>query len=167
MEIGGTNKAWWIAGGAILIFIIIVALINRDSSSPETSPSPSASTSAVMENKESVSPEPSTVIKPVVKTTGTVGVSYANALKMYEGKRIQFNSACQASPSNMVLKAGDKIMLDNRHEVGKTVSVGASKYNILGYGYLIITPRGSGAYPQKILIDCGKQQNVATISIEK
>jgi len=155
------NSRKWLLGivaVAIIIVIVIVAEKRKNTGSDSmSSVSPSAS----------ASPSVSAVTsqKPIV--TAKLPASYSEAIKQYEGKRIQFDTACQASPTKMVLKAGTTIMLDNRSSVKRIISIGATKYTVIAWGYYIMTPRGTGALPQTILVDCGASQNVATLLIQK
>lgn len=149
-------KGWWIAlGVAVVIVIIAIAMRSNKGSESEygTSSSPTTSATSLV------------TISPVA--TPKLTLSYTNALKLYEGKRIQFDTMCQANPNRMVLKSGAKIMLDNRSATPRTIALGGTKYTLAAWGYLIVTPRVTKALPETILVDCGTSQNVATLIIEK
>ena len=152
------NKTLWIAA-AVIIAIIIIALVVGNSNNGgdlTLSPSPNVSESPVVSASPTVTPKPG--------TPGTL--TYQAALDKYGKNRMQFNAQCQATPSNMVLKNGSALMLDNRGAKATTISFGATKYYVGGYGFRIITA-SARTFPSTILIDCGTSQNVATVLIQK
>jgi hypothetical protein len=116
--------------------------------------------------------------KPTTSTTKTVSTTYANqpvslsyeqALELYkDNKRIQISgtSLCQVSPNNVMYKNGTSIMLDNRSAVTRTIKLGGATYNIEGYGFRI-AKLSSATLPITFLMDCGTQQNVAKVLLQK
>lgn len=92
-------------------------------------------------------------------------MSYTEALAMYEGKRIQLDRACQATPNNMTFKNGASFMIDNRSEVTRTVNAG-SVFSVAPWGFKIVTASAS-SLPVIWHIDCDGAQNVASILIQK
>ncbi|MEK7583245.1 MAG: hypothetical protein AAB483_02495 [Patescibacteria group bacterium] len=136
--------------------VIIIVVMTRSSTTPDTTPTPTASASASV----SVSTSPAAVGTPA-KT-----LSYEDALKKYPGTRFQFDTTCQARPSSMVIKKGTPVMLDNRANVARTITIGTTKYTLAKYGFRIVTPT-SAKYPVTFFIDCDKQQNVATLLIQQ
>ena len=141
---------------AAIAVIIIVVVSTRSSTAPEATPTPSTSVSA------SASPSESPTASPAISRT----LSYADALKKYSATRIQFDTACQASPTSMVIKKGSAVMLDNRAGVARTVTIGTTKYSLVKYGFRIAWPI-SAKYPVTFTINCGTQQNVATLLIQQ
>lgn len=141
---------------AAIAVIIIVVVATRSSTAPVTTPTPSTSVSAIASPSESPAASPS-----VSKT-----LTYADALKKYSATRIQFDTACQAHPTSMVIKKGTAVMLDNRSPKATTITVGTTKYATIPYGFRIIWPTAA-SYPVTFLIDCGASQNVATLLIQK
>lgn len=146
--------------GIIIAAIVLVVLVvwgtrsgdNNLAGSPGTSPQVSSSASPSVRITA-----PSPAIKPL---------TYQEALNKYGNTRFQFDAACQAAPTRMVIKKGSLLMLDNRADVARTITVGMAKYPLLKYGFRVFVPTAP-KYPATFLIDCGTQQNVATLVIER
>ena len=152
---GMKNKTLlWVVVAVVIVVIVVMA--RRSNTTPVASPTITASTSISVSSAPKATPAQTN--KPIL--------SYQEALNKYGGTRFQFNSACQATPTHMVIKKGSAIMLDNRANVARTVSVGTTKYSLMPYGFRIVVPT-SKTYPATMLIDCGAQQNVATLLIEQ
>ncbi len=107
-------------------------------------------------------------------TTGTSGstgttakLAYTIAVKNYEGRRIQFNDQCVATPNYATYKAGTSIMLDNRSAAAKRLSVGGAVYNIAAYDYQIVTLTAASKLPYTVNIDCGTGQQNARILLQQ
>ena len=140
---------------AAVIVIVIVVVATRSSTTPGTTLTPTVS--ATVSTSVLVSPAPTTISKTL---------TYADALAKYDSTRFQFNASCQASPAQRVIKKGTAVMLDNRANVARTVTIGTTKYTLAKYGFRIVTPT-SAKYPVTFIIDCDKQQNVATLLIQQ
>lgn len=129
----------------------------------ETRPSPTA---------VAVTPTPGEEVQPSPTPTGTKKptptpkLSYDAALRQYEGKRIQLDAQCTATPSQAVYKSGTQIMLDNRAGQSQSVLFNLKRYTIPAYDYIIVSAV-SDSTPGVTYLDCGQKQNVATISIQK
>ena len=100
------------------------------------------------------------VIKPTKNS-----ISYQQALIKYKDHRIQLGQDCQATPTKITYKNGTSIMIDNRSNTARTVKVGSS-YTIPAWSFKVVNLTSS-TLPATWLVDCGKQQNVATILIQK
>lgn len=131
---------------------------------------------AVIENStpatETASSSNSTAVKNTTKsaTTGSQPVtqSYENALALYTGNnRIQLSGTalCQASPTNVTYKNGTSIMIDNRSAQTRTIKLGTT-FTIPGYGFKIIK-LSSTTLPTTLIMDCGTQQNIAKVLLQK
>ncbi len=96
-----------------------------------------------------------------------VKLPYGEAVNFYAGKRIQFDQNCVASPYAQVFKKGDVIMLDNRSNTTKKISLDGKSYTITGYDYSLATLTTLVQLPHTILIDCDDRQNVASINLQK
>lgn len=94
-------------------------------------------------------------------------LSYSNAVRIYNGRRIQFDSNCIATPSYVVFKKGTTIMLDNRYGKARPVYLDGVKYNIGAYGFKIVTLTTTAKLPHMIKIDCGTGKNNAQIFLEQ
>lgn len=157
-----------------LIWVVIVALaaygiwmVTKDNGSTlgeNASPSPSASVSPVTAATKSTS-----------KTTGSgtasgTTVSYNDILNQYKGRMIQFNAQCQATPGQMSLKAGEKILIDNRSADSKTIKLDSDTYALAGYNWRVITVKTTKALPYNLGIDCksvnGTTENSAVIKLQ-
>ena len=94
-------------------------------------------------------------------------LSYEDALKKYEGRRIQFDPTCKATPSQMTLKNQSEIMFDNRSDVSQTVSFDDQSFNILAFNYTIVNLFTSAPdLPYTVNMHCGNQKNVAQIFLQ-
>ena len=142
---------------AVIVIIVVALLVGKGSDQPITSSSPSA--------LAGVSVSPSTSVRPTA-SSGAVSLSYANALTKYANTRYQFDAQCQVIPNQRVVKTGTAIMLDNRSGDARTISVGAAKYSMAGYGFRIVTVTAK-TFPTTLLIDCGSAQNVGKVIIER
>ncbi len=96
-----------------------------------------------------------------------VTLSYAQALQRYADKRIQFDTDCQAIPNRATFKNGTTIMLDNRSGQARTIHIGSlGDYSVKAWGFKIVT-LSSGMLPNPAAVDCGTQENVAIITVQK
>ncbi len=121
-------------------------------------------------NQEEVVAEnkPATTNKPATggSSVSTVpDMSYSDAIKAYEGRRMQFDQSCVTSPYQHTYKNGTKIMLDNRASVSRTIKIGQT-VTVPAYGYKIVT-LSANTFPSTILVDCDAKQNVATIIVQQ
>ena len=146
------NYIWILIAVAVVASIIIfspkdeVAPVDQMTTTDQTLDTPVATTTTV-------------------KTAPVTTLSYEHALTQYIDKRIQFDSRCQATPSQVTYKNGTSIMLDNRASVARTIKIG-SLVSIPAYGFKIIQI-SSDTLPATWLVDCGTSQNVATVIVQK
>ena len=117
----------------------------------------------------SLSPSPvsGAVNKPAAKqSTAPVSTkSYTELVKEYEGRRIQFDQYCQATPKDITYKNGTSIMLDNRSGDARTITLAGTKYQLSGYGYTTVT-LSSQSLPKEMLLSCGSGINVGRILLQ-
>lgn len=119
-----------------------------------------------VETTTSPSPVAETTAKPVKKGATTAPTkSYSDAVKEYEGRRIQFDERCQVVPQSPTYKNGTSVMLDNRSASARTVMVGGTKYDLSAFGYKVITLSGSGL-PKELAVSCGSSGNVGRILLQ-
>lgn len=97
--------------------------------------------------------------------TPVVPLTYAEALVTYKDFRIQLDTECRAFPNNVTYKNGTTIMIDNRAPVARNIKVGTTM-SVKAWGFKLIK-LSSSTLPATWLVDCGTQQNVATILIQK
>jgi hypothetical protein len=149
-----TNYVW------ILIAVAIVASIIIFSPKDGTTP-----VDQMITTDQVLDTTPVATASSSIKTAPVVTLSYEHALAQYVDKRIQFDSRCQATPSQVTYKNGTSIMLDNRASVARTIKIG-NLVVIPAYGFKIIQI-SSATLPATWLVDCGSSQNVATLVVQK
>lgn len=151
----------------IIVAIVVIGWFVMSSFNSPAGTGTATSTSAT--TAKTVAKTATTVKKAVVPVASQpVTMSYTNALALYkDNKRIQLSgdTFCQVTPNNVMYKNGTSIMLDNRSAKARTVKIG-STYTIEGYGFRIVK-LSSATLPATLLMDCGAQQNVAKILLQK
>ncbi len=166
MEKTDNNKDIWI--GAVVVLVIIAAVIffslrNKKEVVPTNVDSQIEDTALLPQSTLDTSKNTSDVsnVKPVT-------LSYAEALVKYADKRIQFNDTCQVSMPNTSVTYKDNvgIMLDNRSNVAHTIKIGTD-YTLKAYGFKIVILPDIYLKSKTLLVDCDKQQNVATILVQE
>ena len=95
-----------------------------------------------------------------------VGLTYTQAILQYEGKRMQLDLACQAQPNYLVFKNGTKVMIDNRSNQARRITIGGKAYDLGPYEFEIVTLSAT-TFPQTQNVDCGNSQNVGRFLIER
>ena len=111
-----------------------------------------------------VGPKPYVVSNP--KGAPVERLSYDDALVKYASSRIQFGESCGATPFYSVQKSGAMAMVDNRSKNAKIFTVGSTQYFVPAYDYTLVTLAYTNL-PQTVYIDCGSQQNAATILVQE
>ena len=101
------------------------------------------------------------------KTTGgtAFNLTYEQAIKKYEGVRIQFDASCQAIPNQITVKTGANVMFDNRSGDARWISLNNVGYYINGYDFAVLR-LASKTLPSNVVLDCGSAQNVGQILIQ-
>jgi hypothetical protein len=84
----------------------------------------------------------------------------------YKDRRIQFDASCQATPNTVTYKDNTGIMLDNRTDKALSIKVGTT-YTVAAYGFKIVYLPDVYRQSKTLLVDCGKQQNVATVLVQE
>lgn len=155
------NALWWIVG-IIVVVLIIMLVVRKNKSDVVVGDVTGDQTS--LEASEDVSE--GSVNDPKTSGGTAVTLSYQQALTKYADKRIQFNDMCGATPNTVTYKDNTGIMLDNRSAKSRTIKVGTT-YTVKPWGFKIITLPDTYLKSSTILIDCDKQQNVATILVQE
>lgn len=153
------KKMWqWVGLAIIGILIIGVAWYYLNSRNNIIVPVETA--------KTHIQPENTPKQNNPVNTPTTTRLSYADAVKLYEGKRIQFTDQCIATPYYVTFTEGTKIMLDNRAKTTQNIYLDGVKYVIPGYDYKIVTVSTPAKLPHDMRVDCGNGKGNATILIQ-
>jgi len=114
----------------------------------------------------SVAPKSVVNKKTVAPVTSTPSAqSYTQIVKEYEGRRIQFDQRCQATPMAPTYKNGTTIMLDNRSPSTRVIMIGTNQYTVAGYSYQIVTV-SSPSLPNELSLSCGSAGNVGKILLQ-
>ncbi len=92
-------------------------------------------------------------------------LTYEQAMGKYGSNRIQLDPQCNAISSQMTVKNGTELMLDNRSSEERVVVFNLKNYKIPAYGFVVVKAQASSV-PTVTFIDCDQQQNVATVSIQ-
>src|SRR3989344_6758266 len=98
---------------ALIVLIIAVAFsqASRGPASPATDmTAQETATSTPTSTPEEAQP----AAKPKIPSQGTIDqdLAHAKALEQYEGRVIQFNPSCQATPAKVTFKNGTAVMFD-------------------------------------------------------
>ena len=158
--------------GIVLIVVLgwfAMSMVNKPSDMGTNAPiTETATTTSATTTVKAI---PTTVKKTTPPPASKpVSLSYQNALELYQdNKRIQISGAdfCQVSPNNVMYKNGTSIMLDNRSAITRTIKIGVGEtYTIEGYGFRIVK-LSSATLPATLLMDCGTQQNIAKILLQR
>src|SRR5271168_2831318 len=159
-----TKTVWIIVGILVVILIGVWIWTASRSQSQNNSTSLHTATTTTATSSDQIDGT------EVGSTQGVSAISYANALKLYVNKRIQFSSPsgiaalCQADPNMVTFRSGTSFMLDNRMD--RTASIHFSSgiiYTLPPYSFEIVTLNAIQTYQ----VDCGTSQNVVTVMIEK
>ncbi len=145
----------------IVVAVVVVGgyfWMQSDSSTDTPSAQQSATPTSVV--KATVKPSTSTKATPTPVTK-----TYTQLLAEYSNRRIQFNASCQATPSSFVLKNNTSILLDNRANVARTITVDGTSYSLGAYGYQVIN-LSSPTLPHTVKINCGSSVNVGTVLLQ-
>lgn len=161
------KEYYYVAGAIIVVAVLAGVFMMKDSEDVVVD---SENTTSTSQNSTSTSSEPASTATKVVHSKPVAadpraGFTYTQAVQVFEGRRIQFDAACQAVPYNTTYTNGVTLMLDNRAAKSTTLAINGETHQIPGYDFKIITLRYSDL-PQKVLIDCGTSRNVATILIQ-
>lgn len=150
------NKNKLYIGGlvAILVFAGVMLIWNRDEvKSPGE---------GVVVDEQATSTATSSESQVEIKVPVVKKLSYEQALLTYADKRFQFDSLCQASPAQRVIKNNTEIMIDNRASVARSIYIDGARHSLAGYGFTIVKLY-SNNLPHTTIIDCGTGKNSAKV----
>ena len=156
-----------VAAAAILVMLAGVCWYTKNGSGYMTAYYPEAQNTAGTLTDTKTTTTKTTASAPVPAAT----LSYNDALKKYEGRRIQFGTdvygSCLVSPYQNAFKKGMAIMLDNRTAASLKISLDGQAHTLKAYGYKIVTLTATKALPYTISIDCGSGQNNGSILLQQ
>ncbi len=156
-------------GKKIVIWLVIIILIvlgvwifSKKGSNlglkSEASPSPA----------QSASPKPFRASPKATAPANTI--TYGQALAQYADRKVQFNDQCQGTPGQIVVKKGQKVLLDNRSKYNQTLSFAGQTLALPAYNWTIITASTDKSLPYGLGIDCKSDasgtKNGAIINIQ-
>ena len=142
----------------VVILIIILGIWIYESNKNMQSSAPTSSTSLT-----AATPTPS----PTPTPTSAVGsITYENAVTKYVGHRIQFNSSCQAIPTQITFRNPTTIMLDNRSAVTEKITLAGVTHTIGAYNFAIVTIN-EAKLPATLYANCNAEKNVLTVLMQK
>lgn len=160
------NKMFWVAVAIIALIVILFSFMSKKQGSYTATPTttvPSATNSVTNPVTTTTAPRAALIVN---KAVIPVNLSYADALKIYADRRIQLDTACQATPNVVTYKDNTGIMIDNRSAKTRTVKVGDT-YIIKPYGFKIVVLPDIYLKAKKIYLNCDKSISVATILIQE
>ena len=165
------NKIIYIVIVAALVIVVIGGIIYWQKQGNIVSPQ-NQNTPTANENIQNNATEPNTPSSNNNAAPSTKILTYANALKTYASRRIQFsvNSSnyCTMTPSTgLAFKKGTNIMLDNRYKKPLTIYLDGKAYYMSAYGFKIVTLTTTAPLPHTIRVDCGTGKNNGSILLEK
>lgn len=159
----GNNKVAWFVAIIVLVGIIVALNALGDKNGESTLDMESSVTT---EGSETETTTPSETATVVVNNDPDAALTYTAALTKYAKRRIEFSSACAATPSEPVYFDKTKVMLDNRGTAAVRITVGDKAFDIPSYNFAFITLTTSE--PEiKLPVSCGTKANVATITVTK
>ncbi|MEN9342024.1 MAG: hypothetical protein RIQ54_280 [Candidatus Parcubacteria bacterium] len=91
-------------------------------------------------------------------------LSYSQAINLYSKSRIQFDSYCQANPSSLTIKSITPLMLDNRSDSSRSITIDGASRTLLPYGFTVVTVPFQ-RLPHTAIINCGSSKNSARVNI--
>lgn len=128
------NKYLYWGVGAVIVLGVILAVTwpkNDESNQPSPTPAAVSETPGVDETPE----EPA-------QPTATAKLTYTQAIQIYGDTgsryRFQFND-CMIRPGQLTIKQGGKLMLDNRDNAKRKITVGKQTFNLGAYGFVVMT----------------------------
>ncbi len=145
--------------GIIALVALIAIALEYKATNPISAPE------AELPEIATTTPTTKTTTKPTTKTT-TGTLTYEQAVAKYDDVRMQFNTACQPTPSRQTYKNNTTVMFDNRSAGKRTITVDGKAYTIAAEGYILVK-LSSTKLPHVVTINCGTQNNVAQITLQQ
>ena len=164
------NGAWWTVFVVLVVACLIAAAVMHHK---EMTMVDQGAATTVMTDDQTASGAEVTPTEDVsagdvtAATPGAAPLAYDQALLKYANARVQFDTACQATPSASTFTNGTLVMLDNRSPDARVIHLGSlGDVSIKAWGFKIVQ-LSSSLLPNNVAVDCGSSQNVTIISIQK
>ncbi len=111
---------------------------------------------------------PSTESTSTTISSGTPAkLSYEKAMALYGDRRIQFDSKCVVTPNFPTFKIGTTIMLDNRSNKTRIISLDGADYAVKAYDYAVVTLHTGASLPHTMYIDCANGESNGRVLLQK
>ncbi len=150
------NKIFWVIIAIVIVGGIVFLNSRQTTVSPVTNTNTNTPPSEVTNQPEV---KPTTPVK-------TITTSYQEMVRKFEGKRIQINDSCQATPSSQTFKNGTQVMFDNRGSKAIKLTIDGVSYPTSAYTYRLITLT-SKTLPHSVIINCNGQNNIAQFNLQQ
>lgn len=152
----------WAVVGIVILVIILFTATNKTSEEGNLPISEDvAKEQAIEEPADSV---PSAQKDP---SPSENRLSYEQAVKNYQGYRIQFGPTCKATPSQMTVKTGTEVMFDNRSAVTQTISFDDQSFEIAAFNFTVVNLfTAAPVLPYTVILHCGQSKNVAQVYLQ-
>ena len=168
------NGGWWFAFTVLLVLCLIIAGVKHHKGVVAMQAMQQGQSSAAMMDNGDQTASAAAMSTEDVSTgdvnaanPGAAPLAYDQAIVKYADSRIQFDQSCKATPSQATYKNGTLVMLDNRSNMSRDIHLGSlGDVTIKAWGFKIVNLTSS-LLPNDMAIDCGSQQNVAIVSIQK
>lgn len=164
------NKKLILAVCGLILGLAVIAVLSfilrRDPQNPVFEQQSTDLETAASGADQAAPPPPPPPAPSGAANTAGGKLSYDAAVKKYGANRIQFDSSCQARPSNATFKSGTDVLFDNRANQARKILFNGKTYALAAYDYTVVKMTAP-YYPATAFIDCDKLQNVATITIQK
>ncbi len=164
--------------GGVVALVIIIAIVttvvirSKHKAELNNQPVPVGQVTEVPSSGEPASSTPSAASstpqaqKQPAQARPAPALTYTQAVKAYQDRRIQFDNACTATPNYLVYKNPVNIMLDNRSNSTKKITVNGQTYQLAAYDFTTIIVNVKNL-PQQVKVGCGQLSNAASILMEK
>lgn len=161
------RRPWVIAAAIVGAALILALALRSDGPGTNTRPEEAAPAPA---GENGAAPKPDIAPAPTGASGGTAAgvqtaLTYTAAVKKYGERRLQLDEQCQAQPTNLTFKAGTAVMVDNRSDNTRAVTVGTRNYTIQPWGWAIVSMPSVRAQT-RLMVDCDALENVATFLVQ-
>lgn len=140
-----SNKNLWISGLIVVVLVVALALM------PKPAGQELDTDQSALEN---LTDNESNEDKPL---------SRAEAMVVYEGKKIDVVDGCKVNPEEQNQKKGTVIMINNNTDTAHTVVVGVKTYSVGAQRYRLSLLETAG----EVVVSCDDNEEVAGIIVSE